>query len=212
VFPKRPLRRTGREPVPHQHALPTRSSKAASRRRPRSTPSAYPRQATSVGRSPFADPLNCPLAPRPFTGAHRRVDHALACASHEPKGGDPTKTSTLRLGVPVSLRRLAPFTGKRPAMCASTSCGFSSCLVTARGLLYESKPSIEVTHVTAGAPDCKAANPTLRTPRSGSDGLPAPAECTSGMPPGRLSKSPGQTAPNSALAGAASPDSPGDSR
>ena len=33
------------------------------------------------------------------------------------------------------------------------------CLVTARGLLYLSKPSIEVTNVNAGAPECKAGQP-----------------------------------------------------
>ena len=44
-------------------------------------------------------------------------------------------------------------------MYASTSCGALVCLVSARGLLYRSKPSIEVTNVNAPAADCKAAKP-----------------------------------------------------
>jgi hypothetical protein len=53
-----------------------------------------------------------------------------------------TQSRVSALLCPCSPRRLVSFTGKRQAMCASTSCEFSSCLVPARGLLYRSKPSI----------------------------------------------------------------------
>jgi hypothetical protein len=85
------------------------------------------------------------------------------------------------------------------------------CLVSARGLLYRSKPSIEVTNVNAGTPECKACRPRVSGPWRA-----RPTAPFSGVHPALphrwVTKSPGRTPVNSALAGAEFPDPSADSR
>ena len=95
-------------------------------------------------------------------------------------------------------------------MCALAVLRVLVCLVSARELLYRSKPSIEVTNVNAGTPECKAAKPGPSGPDSEPpDGLPTAVDAEA-LPPTSVSKSPAVMADNSALARGESVDSSGD--
>lgn len=73
-------------------------------------------------------------------------------------------------------------------------------LVSARGLLYRSKPSIEVTNVNADTPECKAGYPPASALARRPTEHPTAVGIQVKLPPTSVSKSPGEAAPNSALA------------
>jgi hypothetical protein len=109
---------------------------------------------------------------------HRSYTRVYVTATH---GGDTTKDSSLCL-VRLSLRPLVADSPGNVRLCAYVYVlRVLVCLVTARGVLYRSKPSIEVTNVNAAATDCKAATPGCSGPEQSArwtcPGLSVPMPC-----------------------------------
>jgi len=97
-------------------------------------------------------------------------------------------------------------------MCVRLRPAILVCLVTARGLLYQSKPSIEVTNVTPARRNASPANPALTPAGQRTRRLSMALNIHLEPASTSVSKSPVETADNSALAGAKTADCSGNRR
>ena len=109
------------------------------------------------------------MGPALFTGTHRCIDpraHIFLTATqrrrHDHTSGCPR--------CPLLATPSRPHSPETSGYVSVYVLQILGCLVTARRLLYQSKPSIEVTNVNAATPECKAGEPGPFRPPSAPDG------------------------------------------
>ena len=130
-----------------------------------------------------------PMGPALFTGTHRCIDpraHIFLTATqrrrHDHTSGCPRG--------PLLATPFRPHSPETSGYMYVYVLRVLVCLVSARGLLYPSKPSIEVTNVNAAAPECKAGQPCPIRPAASAPDGPTAAGPIPALPPRGVSKSP----------------------